>query len=388
MNSRRFIIFISMLGASAAAENPRDRDLADRILRKGALAEFEAYETYPNRLDSWLARGNLTKEFAASGSPKTLLAKLAREGVSAAAAVQHETWIQRQFSHVYRDQLRISNRGRFENADALAGSIRDALGAIDLYHDSMISDRFYGEDMIWGHAEWLLFKTKPEFIAANPNSARLSGELYDTLVLELQNVRDSSGNLAKADLGRFQHNDEANLKTCIRRLEDPLGFWTKDGQDFLLAELILATRDRHHYYYGGSERPRSATLIHTREARRQSGKVMLTFSTGRREVWDSSPNCASPSVWYDAAFWIRQRGGRQLLKRYHDGEIQEFKPMGTNIRDYDQTTIVSADESGDVWIEKFDKRTGERISVLHVSAPKPEPFPNWAIGFQRLWESD
>ena len=388
--------------------NPYERDLADRLLREGPIREYEGDEYHRSRLDSWLARGSLTVELAASRSPKALLAKLENQGIHHESNVAQEYWMLRQFSHIYRDKLRVVNQRSFRDADGLARSIRQALFAVQDYLSDMCWERSYHRDMIWGQAEWLLHQAKPAFVATAPDVGRESGRLFTLLRRELRDCRDSEGILAREDWGRDHQGDANRLNDCLENVRQALAPWARAGCDYLLTELILVARDRTYYFYGGAERPRAAQLIRVREGpalpetkyggRRSLGQIMVTRSSGHREIWDSSCYCADLRVSWGDVSWIRNvrpadtlKTARHRLAVMSGGKLHEYTPHGGWLIDFDPyvysgVTTVSIDFAGEIWLERFDKKTGSQIACYKRSAPRPEPFPDWASPFARFWE--
>ena len=101
----------------AAAVNPYERKLADGLLKLGPAVMQKEYEgrseEIQSRLDAWLSRGSLDTKLAASMSPKTLLGHLEKSGIHHNASVAATYGMLCDFSHVYRDQLRLQNERDF-----------------------------------------------------------------------------------------------------------------------------------------------------------------------------------------------------------------------------------------------------------------------------------
>lgn len=395
-----------------AAANPRERDLADGLLKLGPEEMRKKYDiepSYHSRLDAWLSRGSLTTKLAVSRSPKALLGHLEKSGISYTSSVAYETWMLCQFSHIYRDQLRLQNERDFPQAGALARSIRDALNAVNGYLHSMCSERSYARDMIWGHSEWLLHQANSGFVSADIGNDVNSTVLWATLRSELLNCRDSEGNLTRGNWDRGHDRDHEMLETCLQEIQQAMKPWNSDGRDYLLTELILLARDRHYYLNGGANRPRAASLIRTRRGPQRKddgtgeteektrGQVMVTLSSGRREIWDADSNCSRPRTSWGSVAWIRNvrqedtpATADQSLRVVCRNGSYEIKPRGGWIQEFDSyfqdgATIVSIDRKGDTWLERYDFEKKEIVESHRKSAPKPDPFPDWASPFARLW---
>jgi hypothetical protein len=398
----------------AVKENAFERDLADGLLQHGSAKMREKYDgadqsQYHFRLDAWLSRGSLSSKLAATRSPKSLLAYLAKSGINHDACLASEYWMLRQFSHVYRDQLRLLNERDFPRAGAFSRSIRDAMNAVNEYLCFMCSERSHHADMIWGQSEWLLSQAKPVFFAKVSGTAGKPSKLWATLHHELLNCRDGEGKLGRENWGKEHEGDVKKLESCLATIRRALDPWNSDGQDYLLTELILLTRDRNFYLYGGVEVVRAVNLIHTRQGplRRNDqtmadektpiGQVMVTLSSGRREILDADRCCAMPKAAYGEVAWITNviptdtpatanhrlqvvgRMGRFQIKT-KGGWIQNFHGYLDS-----GATIVSIDRNGEVWIERYDFAKKAILNSYPQSAPKPDPFPDWAMPFMAIW---
>ncbi len=403
----------------AAAVNPYERKRADGLLKLGPAEMRKEYdgmnEEIQSRLDAWLSRGSLDTKLAASMSPKALLVHLAKSGIHHDASVASTYGMLRDFSHIYRDQLRLQNEQDFPQAGSLARSIRDAFNAANEFLTEMCKERSYHSDTIWGQSEWLLHQAKPGFAATRAEQPACSAVLWQTLRSELANCRDREGRaVGQEELSRPGEAGKARherLEACLKDIRQALTPWTTEGQNYLLTELILLTRDRDLYLYGDvfgvKEGPRAISLIHTRQgpmrkeewstglSEQRIGQVMVTLSSGHRETWDADPSCAMPQInWGDVA-WIKNvrredtpANANQCLRVVCAKGDCEIKPRGGWIQDFSSyfaegVSIASIDSKGETWIEHYDFKQKSITESYQKSGPKPNPFPGWAINLWR-----
>ena len=201
------------------------------------------------------------------------------------------------------------------------------------------------------------------------------------------------------------------LEACVKTIRQSLKLWTSEGQNYLLTELILLTRDRNLYLYGGvfwiQERPRAISLIHTRQgpmrkehwstglSEQRTGQIMVTLSSGHREIWDADPFCAIPRINWGSVAWIKNvrkedtptNANQRLRVVYAKGDC-EIRPRGGWIQEfswsaYDGVSIASIDGKGETWIEHYDFNQKGITESYQKSGPRPDPIPGWAVNLWR-----
>lgn len=396
-------------GANETADiNAVDSDvsLAEGLLRYGPAEMSKRFPLkdpeYYLRLDAWLARGSLRTEMAARRSPKALLEHVERTGIHHESCVAGTYTMLAQFNGVYQNQLRVKNKQAFPNAEALADSISVAMNAVNDYLCLMCWERSYHGEIICGQAEWLLHQAKAEFVAKKASEKGGSGKLWATLRHELEFCRGRDGQLASEDWSRSHFDDLSEMEACLKKIRTALKPWNDSGKNYLLTELILLTRDRNYYLYGGAEEPRSTYLIHASKGplRKSStgpfesmyvGKCVATFSSGRREILDKNPHCSMPTLEDGSVAWIcnvrkndTPSTAKQSMGVFNQGENHRIKPRGGWVADFRTSnsgaSIMSIDEKGEAWIEFYDFEEKKITETYRKGRPEP------AKAFHRAYE--